>query len=83
MLKESRRKQYVEVIATHHVDGQVRPQLIRIPLLGDYEITEVKRVGTTKDFTTNEIAKRYTIMVKGKETSLYEDSGRWFVLLKT
>ena len=83
MLRESRRKQYVEVLATHHIDGEVRPQMIRIPLVGDFEVEEVKQVGRTKDFTTQEVAIKYTVVVKGKETHLFEDSGRWFVLMKS
>ena len=82
MLTESRRKQYVEVLATHYVDGEVRPRSIHIPLVGEFDIEEVKRVGLTKDHTTHEIAKQYTVVVKGKETHLFEDSGRWFVLMK-
>ncbi|MEH2933475.1 hypothetical protein [Acutalibacter sp. JLR.KK004] len=83
MLTESRRKQYVEVLATHYVDGEVRPRSIHIPLVGEFDIEEVKRVGLTKDHTTHEIAKQYTVVVKGKETHLFEDSGRWFVLMKS
>lgn len=83
MLTESRRKQYVEVVATHYVDGEVRPRTISIPLVGEFDIQEVKRVGWTKEHTSNGIARQYTIVVKGKEWYLYEDSGRWFVLMRT
>ena len=48
MLTESRRKQYVEVLATHYVDGKVRPRTISIPLVGELDIQEVKRVGLDK-----------------------------------
>ena len=48
MLTESRRKQYVEVLATHYVDGKVRPRTISIPLVGEFDIQEVKRVGLDK-----------------------------------
>ena len=82
MRRESRRKQYVEVIATHRIDGSVRPQVITFAAGNRYDIDEVIRAGKTKDYTTSEIALCYTIKIKGKETHLYEDSGRWFVLMK-
>ncbi len=81
-LRESRRKQYVEVLATHRIDGSVRPQTITFAAGPQYDIEEVKKVGRTKDATTHEIALRYTIVVKGKETFLFEDEGRWFVLMR-
>ncbi len=32
--------------------------------------------------TTGELARRYVVKIKGKETYLYETSGRWFVEMK-
>ena len=72
----------MEVIATHRIDGSVRPQVITFAAGDRYNIEEVIRVGRTKDFTTNEIAWCYTIKVRGQETFLFEDCGRWFVQMR-
>lgn len=83
MPDKPRRKQYVEVIATHHIDGSVRPQHIIFAAGPIYDIEDVKGVTKVKTTHTFEIANRYTVVVKGKETYLYEDSGRWFVQMRT
>lgn len=78
----SRRKQYVEVLATHYIDGTVRPRTISMADGPTYEIDDVKTVCRAKTKRTGEVATRYTIQIKGKETFLYNDSGRWFVEMK-
>ena len=83
MMGQTRRKQYVEVIATHHIDGSVRPQKIIIMAGPAFDVKDVKGVAKAKALSTFEIANRYTIVVKGKETFLYEDGGRWFVEMRT
>lgn len=42
MLNEGRRKQYVEVLATHYIDGTVRPQSIVFAAGDIFDIEEVK-----------------------------------------
>ncbi len=78
-----RRKQYVEVIATHHIDGSVRPQQIIFAAGPIFDVEDVKGVSRVKTTHTYEIANRYAVVVKGKETFLYEDCGRWFVEMKS
>jgi hypothetical protein len=78
----SRRKQYVEVLATHYIDGTVRPRTIILADGPVYEIDEVKSVNRAKTQRTGEIALRYTVKIKNQETYLYDDSGRWFVEMK-
>lgn len=80
---QTRRKQYVEVIATHHIDGSVRPQQIIFAAGPIFDIEDVKGVKKVKTLSTFEIANRYTVQVKGIETFLYEDCGKWFVLMKS
>ena len=77
-----RRKQYVEVVATHHIDGSTRPQKIVFAAGPVYEIEEGREAGRGKAFTTGEIARRFAVKNRGKETWLYEDGGRWFVEMK-
>jgi hypothetical protein len=80
---QTRRKQYVEVIATHHIDGSVRPQQIIFAAGPIYDIEDVKRARLTKSPYTFEMTTQYTVIIQGKETFLYEDCGRWFVLMKS
>ncbi len=47
-----------------------------------YEIEDSREAAPGKSHTTGELAKRYIVKIKGKETYLYETSGRWFVEMK-
>ena len=76
------RKQYVEVVATHHIDGSVRPQKIVLATGPVYEIEDSREATPGKAHTTGELARRYVVKINGKETFLYETSGRWFVEMK-
>ena len=79
MMAEARRKQYVEVVATHYIDGSVRPQKIVLATGPVYEVEDSKEAPRGKARTTGEFARRYIVKIKGKETFLYETDGRWFV----
>ncbi len=78
----SRRKQYVEVVATHYIDGSVRPRRIIMANGLGYEIDEVKSVCQTVIQSTGEAVQRYTIQIKNRETFLFYSNGRWFVEMK-
>ena len=78
----ARRKQYVEVVATHYIDGSVRPQKIVLATGPVYEIEDSREAAPGKAHTTGELARRYVVKIKGKETYLYETGGRWFVEMK-
>ena len=75
----ARRKQYVEVVATHYIDGSVRPQKIVLATGPVYEIEDCREAAPGKAHSTGGLARRYVVKIKGKETYLYETSGRWFV----
>ena len=47
---QTRRKQYVEVIATHHIDGSVRPQQIIFAAGPVYDVDDVRSVKKVKRF---------------------------------
>ena len=78
----ARRKQYVEVVATHYIDGSVHPQKILLANGPAFEIEESREAAPSKAPTTGELARRYVVKIKGKEAYLYETSGRWFVEMK-
>ncbi len=77
------RKIYVDVIASFDQQGTVRPMAVIWEDGRRFEIdriTAVKRACSTKVGGTG---IRYTVFVKGKQTYLYEDEGRWFVEAKS
>ena len=80
--KSSPPKQYVEVVATHYIDGAVRPQKIVLATGPVYEIEHSREAAAGKAHSTGELARRYIVKIKGKETCLYETGGRWFVEMK-
>ena len=75
----ARRKQYVEVVATHYIDGSIRPQIIVLATGTVCEIEDSREAAPGKAHTTGELARRYVVKIKGKETFLYRDGERWFV----
>ena len=82
MISTCRRKQYVEVVATHYIDGGVRPQKIVLATGQVYDVEDSQEASRGKAPTTGEVARRYLVKIKGRETCLYEASGRWFVEMK-
>ena len=77
-----KRKQYVEVLATHHIDGSIRPRTIILADGPIFDIDEVKHVTRAKTKMTGEVALRYTVKIKNQETYLFQDDDRWFVEMK-
>ena len=57
-MNSARRKQYVEVVATHYIDGSVRPQKIVLATGPVYEIQDSREAAPGKAHTTGEIARR-------------------------
>lgn len=78
----ARRKQYVEVVVTHCIDGSVQPQKILLANGPAFEIEESREAVNIQDSITREPARRFVVKIRGKETFLYEASGRWFVEMK-
>ena len=80
---QTRRKQYVEVNADHDINGDVLPRKITLKdgkvFLVD-EVPKVTKVAALSGFPTT---SRYTVVIGGKETFLYEDGGKWYVHMKS
>ena len=83
MQNQARRKQYVRVIAVHLTDGTVEPQKIILEKGGEFCIDEVKNVQPIIALPPYEFANKYTVLIKGQETALYEEGGRFFVKMKS
>lgn len=80
---QTRRKQYVEVNADHEIDGSVQPQKITLKDGKTFKVDEVRKVIKVATLSQFPTTNRYTVVVNGKETFLYEDGGKWFVWMKT
>ena len=76
-----RRKQFVEVVVSHRVDGTVAPQKVIMTGGQTFDIETSEDPYAAKTKPTGAV-HRYPVTIKGKETYLYEDDGRWWVLLK-
>ena len=81
-VRYTRRKQYVEVLATHYIDGSIRPRTIIMADGPTYSINEVKHITRAKTLRTGEVDLRYTVKIGKQETFLLCDDGRWFVEMK-
>jgi hypothetical protein len=76
------RKVYVGVQLTVSPEGDVRPSTITFEDGTIYEIDRLKyrcRAHATKVGGTG---IRYTVVIRGQETFLFEDDGKWFVEAK-
>ena len=76
------RKVYVPVSVDVDTEGNIRPRSIRWKDGRVYEIDRLKyrcRAASTK---VGGCGMRYTVMIEGKETYLFEEDGRWFVEAK-
>ena len=82
-MDDERRKVYVEVNVTHRSDGSARPCYIKFEDGEKYEIDRVKQCIRAAATKVGGTGLRYTIMVCGCETYLFdEQNGKWFVEAK-
>lgn len=78
-----RRKVYVEVNVDHRPDGTARPNRIKFEDGRTYEIDRVKFVCRAASTKVGGTGLRYTVMICGTETFLFdEENGKWFVEAK-
>lgn len=75
-----KRKVYVTVTADHLEDGACRPISIKFENGKVYEIDRIRQCCRAASTKVGGSGIRYTIMVCGKETYLFdEENGKWFV----
>lgn len=78
-----RRKVYVEVNVDHRPDGTARPNRIKFEDGKTYDIDRVKYVCRAASTKVGGTGLRYTVMICGTETFLFdEQNGKWFVEAK-
>ena len=73
------RKVYVEVMLKVSPKGDVRPLTVTFENGEIYEIDRLRDRCRACSDKVGGTGMRYTVVIKGKETYLFEDDGRWFV----
>ena len=73
------RKVYVEVQLTVSPEGDVRPNTIKFEDGTVYEIDRSRHRCRAHATKVGGTGIRYTVVIRGKETYLFEDEGKWFV----
>ena len=72
-------KIYVKVFAEHDENGKTKPLALTWTNGKQYEIDRVTDVRQAPSLRGGGLGMRYTVKIRGKEVSLFEDEGRWFV----
>ena len=72
------RKVYVSVVAEIDEEGKKRPLSVKWENGRVYEIDKVLEVRRAFAVKVGGTAVRYTIVIGGKITFLFEDDGKWF-----
>lgn len=73
------RRVYVRIIVEHNAEGRARPLSIEWEDGSIFEVDrvlDVRRAAATK---AGGQGIRYTCRIRGHETYVFEDNGRWFV----
>ena len=73
------RKVYVEVQLTVSPEGDVRPTTIKFEDGTIYEIDRLRHRCRAHATKVGGTGIRYTVVIRGQETYLFEDDGKWFV----
>ena len=73
------RKVYVEVQLTVSPEGDIRPNTIKFEDGTVYEIDRLKHRCRAHATKVGGTGIRYTVVIRGQETYLFEDDGKWFV----
>lgn len=76
------RKVYVEVQLTVSPEGDVRPNTIKFEDGAIYEIDRLRHRCRAHATKVGGTGIRYTVVIRGQETYLFEDDGKWFVEAK-
>ena len=73
------RKVYVEVQLTVSPEGDIRPNTIKFEDGTVYEIDRLRHRCRAHATKVGGTGIRYTVVIRGQETYLFEDAGKWFV----
>ncbi len=70
---------YVDVSLDISRDGRVRPRTLRYEDGTVYTIDQLKEVRRAASTKVGGLGTRYTIMIRGHESYLFDEDGKWFV----
>ena len=73
------RKVYVEVQLTVSPEGDIRPNTIKFEDGTVYEIDRLRHRCRAHATKVGGTGIRYSVVIRGEETYLFEDEGKWFV----
>ncbi len=76
------RKVYVDVSLDISKDGRVRPRKIRYEDGAIYVVDQLKDVRHAESTKVGGIGIRYTVIIRGHESYLFDENGKWFVEAK-
>lgn len=79
MNQQQFRKVYVEVQLTVSPEGDIRPNTIKFEDGTVYEIDRLRHRCRAHATKVGGTGIRYTVVIRGQETYLFEDDGKWFV----
>ena len=81
-MEQQHKKVYVSVNLDVDESGRVRPRLIRWEDGQIYEIDRLKQRCPAASTKAGGCGMRYTIVIHGQETYLFNEDDRWFVEAK-
>lgn len=76
---EEREKRYVPVIVRFEADGKLRPLAIQFDEAHSYPVDQVLDVRRAACQSVGGVGDRYTCRIRGRESYLWFEKGRWFV----
>ncbi len=76
------RKVYVDVSLDISKNGFVRPKRLRYEDGTVYPIDQLKEVCRAASAKVGGLGIRYTVVIRGKESFLFDENGKWFVEAK-
>ena len=79
---EQREKRYVPVLVRFEEDGKMRPMEIEFSEGQKYPVDQILDVRRAACQSVGGVGDRYTCRIKGQESYLWFEKGRWFVAAK-
>lgn len=79
---EEREKRYVPVLVRFDQDGHMRPVEIEFDEEHKYPVDKVLDVRRAACQSVGGVGDRYTCRIRGRESYLWFEKGRWFVAAK-
>jgi len=82
MRMEERKKRYVPVVVRFDTTGKMRPVLIEFDEEHKYQVDKILDVQRAACQSVGGVGDRYTCRIRGQESYLWFEKGRWFVAAK-